>query len=52
MERALEGLAFEFGCPISQIPTLSEWGLIAMAGVLGIMGLFILLRKRSRALSI
>jgi hypothetical protein len=28
------------------IPTLSEWGLIAMAGILGIFGLFAALRKR------
>ena len=29
------------------VPTLSEWGLIAMAGVLGVFG-FIVLRRRSR----
>lgn len=29
----------------SQVPTLSEWGLIAMAGILGIIG-FIVIRKR------
>ncbi|MEW6144891.1 MAG: IPTL-CTERM sorting domain-containing protein [Thermodesulfobacteriota bacterium] len=28
------------------IPTLSEWGLIAMAGILGIFGLFAALRRR------
>ncbi|MGH7849215.1 MAG: IPTL-CTERM sorting domain-containing protein, partial [Thermodesulfobacteriota bacterium] len=28
------------------IPTLSEWGLIAMAGVMGIVGLFIVMRRR------
>ena len=28
------------------IPTLSEWGMIAMAGVLGIVGLYIAARRR------
>jgi hypothetical protein len=31
------------------IPTLSEWGLIAMAGVLGIIGLIIAARRRKAA---
>ena len=31
------------------IPTLSEWGLIAMAGVLGIIGLLALRRRRAAA---
>lgn len=31
------------------IPTLSEWGMIAMAGVLGIFGLFVAMRKRKAA---
>ncbi|HSC34881.1 MAG TPA: IPTL-CTERM sorting domain-containing protein [Thermodesulfobacteriota bacterium] len=30
---------------VSNIPTLSEWGLIAMAGILGIAG-FIIIRRR------
>jgi len=30
------------------VPTLSEWGLIAMAGVLGIIG-FIVIRRRKAA---
>ena len=33
----------------STIPTLSEWGLIAMAGVLGMVGLYIAARKRKLA---
>jgi hypothetical protein len=37
------GTATSFTRPI---PTLSEWGLIAMAGILGIFGLFAALRKR------
>jgi Tol biopolymer transport system component len=31
------------------IPTLSEWGLIAMAGVLGIIGLFAIRRRKAAA---
>lgn len=31
------------------IPTLSEWGLIAMAGILGILGLMVLRRKKTTA---
>ena len=39
-------LVTQFVCiPRSNIPTLSEWGLIAMAGVLGIIG-FIAIRKK------
>lgn len=34
---------------VSSIPTLSEWGLIAMAGVLGIIGLFAVRRKKVAA---
>lgn len=31
------------------IPTLSEWGLIAMAGVMGVMGLYLVVRRRKAA---
>ena len=31
------------------IPTLSEWGMIAMAGVLGLVGLYIASRRRKAA---
>jgi hypothetical protein len=31
------------------IPTLSEWGLIAMAGIMGLVGLFIIMRRRKAA---
>ncbi len=34
---------------VGPIPTLSEWGLIAMAGVLGIAGLVFLRRKKAAA---
>lgn len=48
--QALGGLAFERNCS-TDVPTLSEWGLISMAGVLGLLSLFILLRKRERIAS-
>ena len=32
--------------PSRPIPTISEWGLIAMAGILGIFGLFAAIRRR------
>ena len=31
------------------IPTLSEWGLIAMAGILGIIGLIVIRRRKAAA---
>ncbi|MGB3729330.1 MAG: IPTL-CTERM sorting domain-containing protein, partial [Thermodesulfobacteriota bacterium] len=31
------------------VPTLSEWGLIAMAGVLGVVGFMVMRRKRATA---
>ncbi len=31
------------------IPTLSEWGMIAMAGVLGVIGLYLVARRRKAA---
>jgi len=34
---------------ISPIPTLSEWGMIAMAGVLGVIGLYVAMRRRKAA---
>lgn len=45
---SLGGLAFERDC-ISNVPTLSEWGFIAMAGILGLVSLLVLYRKRARA---
>ncbi len=35
--------------PRVEVPTLSEWGLIAMAGVLGIVGFMVMRRKRVTA---
>jgi len=34
---------------IVSVPTLSEWGLIAMAGVLGIIGLLVMRRRKVTA---
>ena len=34
---------------VSEVPTLSEWGLIAMAGVLGVVGFMVVRRKRVTA---
>jgi len=33
----------------SPIPTLSEWGLIAMAGILGIVGFMVIRRRKATA---
>ena len=35
--------------PPRNIPTLSEWGLIAMAGILGIVGFMVLRRRKVTA---
>jgi hypothetical protein len=34
---------------INEVPTLSEWGLIAMAGVLGIIGFMLVRRRKATA---
>lgn len=34
---------------VSNIPTLTEWGLMAMAGILGIAGFIIIRRKKAAA---
>jgi len=39
------------GVVISPIPTLNQWGLIAMAGLLGIFSLFIIIRRHRYNLS-
>jgi hypothetical protein len=36
-------------CVIADVPTLSEWGLIAMAGILGIVGFMVLRRRKVTA---
>ena len=42
---------FDLGLPIisTPIPTLSEWGLIALAGVLGIVGFMVIRRRKASA---
>ena len=43
------GLITEFVCAARvnrSVPTLSEWGLIAMAGILGIVGLLAIHRRK------
>lgn len=35
--------------PIGNIPTLSEWGMMAMAAVLGVCGLIVVARRRKAA---
>ncbi len=37
------------GLNVNPIPTLSEWGMIAMAGVLGMIGLYVVARRRRAA---
>jgi len=44
---SLGGLAFDEGNCISNVPTLSEWGFIAMAGILGLVSFLFLHRKRT-----
>lgn len=46
---AIDDLECEGGTIVTGIPTLGEWGLMAMAGVLGIAGLLYVRRKRSAA---
>ncbi len=36
-------------CTVQPIPTLSEWGLMAMAGILGIVGFMVIRRRRVTA---
>jgi len=40
---------FTNGVAVSNIPTLSEWGLITMAVIIGAAGLFVALRRRKAA---
>jgi len=42
-------IEFMCGPPPETIPTLSEWGLIAMAGVLGIVGFMVMRRRKVTA---
>jgi len=52
MDHKSKGLAFDCvvpPIPPSTVPTISEWGLIAMAGILGIMGFMVLRRRKLTA---
>ena len=43
------GFCSGIGPITSNVPTLSEWGLIAMAGILGLVGFMVMRRKRATA---
>jgi hypothetical protein len=43
-----DGLVFGQATP-SQVPTLSEWGLISMAAILGIVGFMVIRRRKITA---
>jgi hypothetical protein len=49
MDHEAKGLAFDCVAPPTNVPTLSEWGLVAMAGILGIVGFMIIRRKKATA---
>jgi len=36
-------------CGIAEVPTLSEWGLIAMSAILGIVGYMVMRRRKAAA---
>ncbi|MCH7950904.1 MAG: IPTL-CTERM sorting domain-containing protein [Candidatus Dadabacteria bacterium] len=35
--------------PLTAIPTLNQWGLIALAGILGIIGFMVIRRRKVAA---
>ncbi len=39
----------EFILTVPTVPTLSQWGLIAMAGILGIIGFMVIRRRKVTA---
>jgi len=51
LDHQSKGLAFDCGVPqiVRPIPTLSEWGLIAMAGILGLIGFMVIRRRKLTA---
>lgn len=50
VDDTLDGLAWRDDCGfVRTVPTLSEWGLIAMAGLIGLIGLYAISRKRALA---
>ncbi|MCK5391874.1 MAG: hypothetical protein KAJ31_05560 [Deltaproteobacteria bacterium] len=46
---ALGGLAFEEACEdiVRNVPTLSQWGLFLVFGAMGLISIFVLLRRKS-----
>lgn len=48
-EDCRESLILRCGRSTTSIPTISEWGMIAMAGVLGVIGLIVASRRRKAA---
>lgn len=44
-----DGVCVAQSASVNPVPTLSEWGLIAMAGVLGIVGYLVVRRRRVSA---
>ncbi|MGH7807241.1 MAG: IPTL-CTERM sorting domain-containing protein [Thermodesulfobacteriota bacterium] len=49
VNRAFNQCFPELATPPTTIPTLSEWGLIAMAGILGMAGLIVIRRRKATA---
>ena len=47
--RSFESIVYESSAPPPAIPTLSQWGVIAMAGILGIAGFIMVIRRRKVA---
>ncbi len=45
----IDGLAWKGSCGPNPIPTLSEWGIIAMAGLMGIIGFIMVMRRKKAA---
>ncbi|TFG74693.1 MAG: IPTL-CTERM sorting domain-containing protein [Thermodesulfobacteriales bacterium] len=46
---SFERIVYMPGAPTAQVPTLSEWGLIAMASILGIVGFMVIRRRKVAA---
>jgi len=50
VDEIIDGLAWLDDCGVvTTIPTLSEWGLIALAGVLGLVGFMVIRRRKVTA---
>ncbi|MCK5392109.1 MAG: IPTL-CTERM sorting domain-containing protein [Deltaproteobacteria bacterium] len=42
-------MSVQGGIAVSTVPTLSQWGLIAMAAILGIVGFMVMRRRKAAA---